>query len=408
MIVEYNPLTAQVQSRKVALGELRATTADLRSRLGWYDAFDPSGAAGLGEIEARTVTRLNVQLLELDTALAIAKERAERVRPATLSGWNPSYWFSEARSTARRELAQCIAECGRSEANIRRYVGERDRASEAIAGAQESLKMYSTFDRGAAAASLVGLDAEIERLGLDLAMWEAREKALGIELEVPLREFLDLRRQLDGLKLDLDTAKRLERELGAARDGVALRRIHDECERRFNTGSPRAVIKRTGPAIRSLERNTNKLERRLRDIARRGSLDVQMLIIDGSNLCYEDGRLIGLYALRAVCDRLPDGLDTIVVFDASIRRKLGVNDDTLRAQLPGVRVHVVASKAGADATILDAAQNPNSFILSNDQFADFPDKPAVQDGRLIRHEILNRRVLIEDLFIDIGYSNGGS
>lgn len=406
-IVEYNPLTGQVQSRKHALGELRATRADLRLRLGWYDAFDPSAAAGLGEFEARTVASLDVQLPELETALANAKEGAERVRPATLSGWNPYYWFSETRSTARRDLAQCIAESEKSKANIRRYVVERDRAMAAIAGAQESLEEYSTFDREAAAARLIGLDAEIEHESADLEKWEIREKALSSQLEVPLRTFLDLRRQLDGLKSDLDTATRFERELGCARDSFARRKIHEECERRFGTGSPREVITRNGKAIRSLQRNTDKLESRLREIARSGSLDVHMLVIDGSNLCYEDGKLIGLRALRAVCDGLPDDLDFIVVFDASIRKKLGVNDDALRSQLPEVKVHIVASKVRADATILTAAQDPKSFVLSNDRFADFPDKPAVHDGRLIQHEIINGRVVIQALSIDVGYSYEG-
>lgn len=406
-MVEYNPLTAQVQCLKIVLGELGATTSDLRFQLGWYDAFDPSAAVGLGEVEARAVASLNSQLAELETALANATECAERVRPATLAGWNPHYWFSETRSTAKRELAQYVAQIEKCGANLHRYGDKRDRALAAITSVQESLTQYSTFGREAAAAGLVGLDAEIEHASAELEKWETREKALSIKLEVPLREFLDLRRQLDGLKSDLDTAERLERGLGDAGDRFALKQIHEDCERRFGTGSPREVIKRTGRAIKSFERNTDKLEIRLREIARIGSLDVHMLVIGGSNLCYEDGKFIGLYALRAVCDHLPDDLDLIVVFDASIRKKLGVNDVTLRSQLPGVKVHVVASKAGADATILAAAQDPTSFVLSNDRFADFPDKAAVRDGRLIQHEIINRRVLIEELSIDVEYSNRG-
>lgn len=221
-----------------------------------------------------------------------------------------------------------------------------------------------------------------------------------------MHKFLDLRSQLERLKSDNERAKRFERELGEADNSYQRKQIHDECEGSFGTGSPREVIRNIDKAMDREQRNIAKLERRLQDIGRRGALDVCKLIVDGSNLCHKADTFIGLFALRALCAQLAYDFEVIVVFDASIREKLGVlSDDMLRLQLPRLNLHVVSSQAGADETILDAAKGSTIFILSNDRLADFPEKPALSDARIIRHEIINGHVLVRDLLIDVEYSH---
>jgi hypothetical protein len=44
------------------------------------------------------------------------------------------------------------------------------------------------------------------------------------------------------------------------------------------------------------------------------------------------------------------------------------------------------------------------YVLSNDRFAEYAEKPAVRDGRVLRHEILNGRILVHDL--DVAASFG--
>jgi len=406
--VGYNVLTAQVLSRKAELNDRRNEAFRLHTQIEKHDALEPSGLAGLAESETRRVASLDLQLSALGSSIATANERAQSIYSATLPGWKPSYWFSEDRSRAKKARAQLSAEIETSESNKSRYSDERDRALAAIAGARQALEEHSAFDRREAEKRLVSLGDEIDQRAAELERLEAREKALADELEVPLREFLERRARLDVLKADLQRANRIERELGNASNSYERKQLHDECKSKFGTGSPREVIRNAEKAIASEERNSKKLERRLRAIERRSTLEIDLLVIDGSNLCYEGDKLIGLFALREVCAQLPDSLDVIVVFDGSIRKKLGVSDDTLRSQLRGTRVHIAASKAGADQTILDSAQAKTAFVLSNDTFAEFPDKSVVQEDRLLRHEIIGGRVMIEDLSIEVEYSNRSS
>jgi hypothetical protein len=46
-----------------------------------------------------------------------------------------------------------------------------------------------------------------------------------------------------------------------------------------------------------------------------------------------------------------------------------------------------------------------AFVLSNDQFQEFPEKAAKRYGRVIRHEIVTGRVIVHDLNIDVEFGN---
>ena len=72
-----------------------------------------------------------------------------------------------------------------------------------------------------------------------------------------------------------------------------------------------------------------------------------------------------------------------------------------------VRVHVVASKQAADQTVLETASPSDAYVISNDRFRDFTDKPAVSGQRLIRHEIVAGKVLIHDLNLAVAFEQEG-
>ena len=157
--------------------------------------------------------------------------------------------------------------------------------------------------------------------------------------------------------------------------------------------------------LEGIRRNVGKAHDRVKRVVARGTRDIRALVVDGSNLCYQGGDFIRLAALRPLCDHLIGTYDVTVVFDASIRRKLGVlTDRALRDAFPGVTVHVVATRMKADETVLGVAEDPFVFVLSNDRFAEYGEKPAVREGRLIRHEIINGRVLVHDLDISVPFA----
>lgn len=66
-------------------------------------------------------------------------------------------------------------------------------------------------------------------------------------------------------------------------------------------------------------------------------------------------------------------------------------------------MRVVDSKTKADKLILQLADEPGVYVLSNDKYRDYPElKDVVEAGR-INVEIVGNRALIDDMGIDITF-----
>jgi len=152
--------------------------------------------------------------------------------------------------------------------------------------------------------------------------------------------------------------------------------------------------------IDRIRRNMGKTQQRIAKLAEAAARDIDALIIDGNNCCYQDSDFIGLAALIPMTEKLAERYVVTIVFDADIRGLLRVSDDDLRAALPTANVHVVATHVKADETILDAAHESTAWVVSNDRFGDYREKAAVKERRVIRHEIVRSRVFVHDLGVN--------
>ena len=191
----------------------------------------------------------------------------------------------------------------------------------------------------------------------------------------------------------------LESQLANTQNKYEAAQIHQECEHKFGNGSPRKVISNKESEIIRIDRDLKKLRKRAKDVIDKSARIIKKLILDGNNLCYQGSDFIGLAALQSLVPVLANDYDVVVVFDSSIRRAVCSDDSGIRDMLGSdVQVHVVATGIKADETILNLAANEETtFVVSNDRFAEFGEKPAVQDERVIRHEIVADKVLINDL-----------
>ena len=202
-------------------------------------------------------------------------------------------------------------------------------------------------------------------------------------------------------------AESLNAELDRAGNAYERAKIHEQCESAFGVGSPRYVINNQNKIIRQINRDLEKLYIRATQIGKNAAriIDIETIIIDGNNLCYESGEFVGLAPLICLTGELQKKYNVILVFDSAIRAMLRSDDGKITSQFGSkIKVHIVASRQLADETILDIASNNDQyFILSNDRFGEYNDKEIVKSKRLIKHEIVNGKVLIHDLDINISY-----
>ncbi|MNJ78450.1 hypothetical protein D3C77_762080 [compost metagenome] len=54
--------------------------------------------------------------------------------------------------------------------------------------------------------------------------------------------------------------------------------------------------------------------------------------------------------------------------------------------------------------IIELAYSPNAFIISNDRFAEFSNRPALKENRVFGHDITKKNILVNELWISVGYS----
>ncbi|KNX36981.1 hypothetical protein [Luteipulveratus halotolerans] len=395
----YNPLAAECTALRKTLGGMEQERSSAQEDLAWHGSFNVEAAR-------RTLAREEAEVAALERDLMEAEERVARTERAVGTqvqranlGWNPMYWFSAERDEAKGHLERQRDQLNKHQAELRSIKRDLRPHKQRRKAAFAEVARYDAMDPVKLAQVVDQLDADVTSNRRTLEDLERRRDEVDAALESPLRILGTYRADAARFKDDIAAAERLDSDLGAATNSYERALLHEQCEGRFGTRSPRKVVANRRRRLAAVERDIAKTESRLEQLASRASRDVKTVILDGSNLCYEESAFIGLTALQPLVARLATTRDVTVVFDASIRRILRFGDRALRAQLPGATVHVVATRRTADETILDAAADPYTYVISNDRYAEFADKPAVRDDRIIRHEIINGTILVHDLGI---------
>ena len=376
--------------------------------IGWYDTFDGNKASSTLSAAKREANSLKDELRELPRRLNAQNLRVDSLSREASLGLDPRYWFSSERSDKKLELRQqkmMLAHLIQQKEQIQNRSHAKD---EQVDAQQAELDRYRVFDRLEAEAVVKALKSRIVHLKSEIEQVGRSKEEVDQQLRAPLAELGELTRRKQILEREIGHAESFERRLSSALNSYERKMIHDECGASLGESKPARVIWAKRQEVDSVDRNIVKLRKRLESIAQRASRVIKTLVIDGNNLCYEQRTFIGTVALQAVARKLARDYAVLIVFDATIRRGLQMKDQEIAARFGDtVKIHVVASTQKADETLLDSASDPNSYVISNDRFVEFPEKPAVREKRLIRHEILNGKVFVHDLNLseDFLFSN---
>ena len=398
--MEYNPLEPHLESLIAKIGTLHKQHQLLEDDLGWSASFD-RGKAERNLFENAALEQVYAREHDLvSTALSREKRRLRSLEEVARPGWNPTHWFSSERSTAKSSLSKTQASVAQLESQRDRLANKVETVKEETRKLEGDVERFDHFNPLICKNTLASVDTKLAILELEVDQVEARKREVDRQLSPLLAELGRVQAEAESIDHTLRLARKFDREITQAPNSYERAMVHQKCQDKLGDSSPRRVIKTRERQLEAVQRDIHKLESRLRHIAEVASRTVEALIIDGSNLCYEDSRFIGLTALKALCREVIKDRDVTVVFDASIRQKLRIGEDQIRLELPTVKVHVVASRRKADETILHLAADDYVYILSNDRYIEYPEAPAVTKNRIIRHEIVNGRVLVHDLYID--------
>lgn len=424
-MAEWNPLADELASGKKELGKLRRRRTRLASAIEEHDRVD------IAPVRERRV-ELEESAREHMAHSRVLEGRIKSVDDDVTAAEHQvasSKLFSRERRKARRHLADTRSARNKMMRQLKRSEKTRASAAKELAQVEERVAEYESFDRDAKVRQRDELAVAIDHECSRLDQLHARKTRLDQKLTPLVNELVWLRetcaaaraelgalaREIDDQKARLAIAQEFKRNLGQAGSGYERRLIHEKSESLLGDGQPGKVIyqatsrisdcehqqRKLHPRIEGIERSIGKMEDRIAAEATKGSRCVEQLVLDGNNLCYRSGTFIGTRALEALSAELIHRWTVTIVFDADIRSLLKRESRAVQTRFPGAEVHVVATGEKADETILRLADNASTYVISNDRYTDFPDYPAAHNRRVIRHEILSGRALINDLDIDV-------
>lgn len=397
---ELNPYKDKILNISKEMEELESQKNSLGQKVKQYQNLDIKDHANkLSEINGKikTFIELNNSLRQerilLNASLLISPVRK----------FNPLNFFSKEKRELRKKNEEILnksalleKEINEVEANLLKAYAKKVDLMEEVAFKEEFNLDEKIEKIEKISKSLKKLIQERSDLLNKFDSVEAGLKEVKDQLSIKINE-------LAKLKGDLITAENLSRRIGRAENSYQRALIHQECEKLFGVSAPSQIICNLKKKIQSLERKINKLLDRAKQTVVKLDRNISMLVIDGNNLCHQNGAngrtFINLKALEPLIKVLKDKYKVQVVFDETIKRSLDLHNIAARLELDDV--HIVNGKA--DEFVLDLAQDSNAYVVSNDKFDDYFDKLAVIENRVLKYEMFNNYLKIYDLDVDIRF-----
>lgn len=391
-------LAEQVRALEKVRQELHRAITD-------YTTFQPEIEMGKADSLEITATNLSKKIANQE----VNKENLDRrLHGANTSKVSPLVvwkYFTAEQKQIRSEASRLASEMSSTKQHLLRDQAALSEVRADINAVTKRISDHANFDLNGSENRLSSLGPEIERLKAAHAADSAELERIETKIRPHTQELARLKSELATLNADIARANSFEQELSSAANGYERAMIHEKCEEKFGTGSPKKVVGDRRGKIRSLDNNIPKLERRIREELQKLERTIGHLLIDGNNVCYEGQSFIGLQAISALLRELDARFKITVVFDASIRAMLKTDTQGVeRALGTSVSTHVAPTKSAADEYLLKLADQDNSaYILSNDRFAEYHDYHAVKSGRLFRFLIADGKLMANDIDISVNF-----
>jgi|TARA_R100000093_G_C1945485_1_gene74262 predicted nucleic acid-binding Zn-ribbon protein len=401
-----NPFDAELDNAEKEASELRVKLEEARSDLDWYDRTDPKVLSkniedlhGKRKLQSKLCNELQAEVYSIEQMIS-------SLSLSINSRLNPINWFDSDQRGKRRNSAAMKKMLADRKNEISRVEVELTKLKQKIVENVNDIKRHESYDYDEKISEFEGLKNNLSTKEKEIRKIYEKKEKVDSELAPVINQILDAEEKIRCASKIKNEAEYLDNDLSRAENSYERAMVHKSCEERFGVGNPKRVVSKKESEIRRLERDIAKLHKRAENISNVAARDVQKLILDGNNLCYQGGRFIGLSSLISLVPVLVSDYKVVVVFDSSIRRSLGVGDSEIRESIgSGVEVHVVATSVKADETVIDiAGRDETAFIVSNDRFSEFGEKPAVRDDRVIRHEIVSGKIFINDLGVSVSFS----
>jgi DNA repair exonuclease SbcCD ATPase subunit len=382
---------------------MQETQRALQDSIESYKAFAPD--VELKKVELFESTSVDLSQKIADEKVKIANLET-RLKDTRATQTNPLvFWkfFTAEQKQLRLEANRLRKELSEVNEQLMNDNQALSKVRSDLSSAQKRISEHKSFNLNDSETQLAAIQPKTRQIASDLAAAKIELERIEEKIRPHSQELERLETELETFNSDIAKADRLDRDLTAAENSYERAMIHQECEEKFGSGSPRHVINDRRGKIRRLENNIPKVERRIRDELKKLDRTISHLVIDGNNACYEGQSFIGLRGISALLGALGDRFKVTIVFDASIRAMLKTDNQGVEKLLGAkVATHVAPTKTAADEYLMKlAGKDKNAFVLSNDRFAEYHDYDVVKSRRVLRFLIADGMFMANELDISI-------
>lgn len=378
----------------------------LENEIAWYSNFDCNGEKQNCSCLEKKSKELYEKKKQYNSELYTVAEQLKKTKSHLMSKLSFQYWFNKDQINLRNELNKLSERKTKLEKEIQELEKKLYDNEELIRAGRTNIQKYLTFDLKQMNRYKAELENDIIEKKKAVAPLEELYQNLMEKIAHLVDEIEEKNNELLECQDKIDIANRFDERLNYANNSYERAMIHEECKRVLKDSSPRSVLKRLSSKEKALNHNIEKLDKRICVEINKSQKIITYIVIDGNNLCYNSmNEFIGLGPLIATANKLSQKYEVLVCFDAGITRMLHLNESGIRKQFNDkVDIHITSSKREADYTILEIAENKKcSCVISNDRFADFPDKKVKKENMIFTHEIVGGQVFIYDLDFTVSY-----
>lgn len=400
--MNYNPHHEKFQQLNQAIEQQQQRIDHIHAELLWRQQFDIAAKQTTYTSYNSIWQQQNQQLQSLEQTSSAHQARLQELLASQKSLWNPLNWFNAELRAKRQQVVELNELIASLTNQISSQQDVRNKSARAAQDVLRQLEKYNAIQPHQLTVEAEQCHVQKQLLIDQLERVKQQKFSADTDLAEPLANLQSAQTELAKLQKTQQLAASLENQLNNSPNSFQRKMVHEQSVRQLGVSRPASAKQKAERQIISVNRDIDKIKKRLSEIHVKHRRDIRTLVIDGNNMCYQHNRFIGLEAIKAFIQVAAIEYSIKVVFDASIRRHLNAGNKAIESMVDPQHkcqfVHIVATKQTADETILRlASEDEHSYVISNDKYKDFAELACVEQSRVIRHEILDNRVFVHSL-----------
>jgi hypothetical protein len=396
-----NPFSDQLEALHVELSNNEKTKTGINDKIQWYERnsfsdFDKRITRLIDEIEELQVNTNNLkaelEIKEIEKISILEKQKAKL---------NPARYLLKSQRIIKQNLHEINYLLRNLKLEIEVTPNKINQIYKKIGELQSQKTQFANLDINQLKLDLKATTENCSSLLGHFTVFKRKDDRFRGYVQPKIDDLKKYSLNLNAAQSELDLAIQLDAELSIAPSGEARGLIHRKSRRIFGNDYPNKIIEPKRVEIESFKRSVEKLQRELKLAFKNVTKKVDLLIIDGNNLCYYKDEFIHFKVLDKIIDYLNNSFPIEIVFDPGIMGLTSKNEDQILehfSKYNNLEVLIMPYGTTADTVILQKAfLDKRSYILSNDNFVEYPERKALINERVFKVIITNSTIHINDL-----------